>query len=359
MKQVKNILMTIMIALVLMTVQAKAETAPKITIDNNLVQTDVDPVIKNGTTFVPLRVVSEKLGFETMYDPSSRLVYLFKRNATNDFDKVLVFGVDSNAYYVVNPVVGHSFYQPLSNRTFGSITYAMIEDCSTKKLLDNNIIFQKNGRTMVPIRVISEALGRVVRWDNANRTVHVEGEISNYIDTLMSKSTELLKIGDTYETGEYVDVVRARDQYPKDTLIFDGQTFNLNYAIEEQEGILNIRQLQKMADEEKVVCSGVFKSGEPRVHLISGHSGPGMPFMKMTEMKVGDEIIVTDGEGISTKYKVMQEETLYKGGDHFKMAGNTQVFMSCQFIDDVIVIQTCHYPADGKMYSFICKPIDF
>lgn len=47
---------------------------------NGEVVSDADAIIKNGTTLVPLRIVSDKLGAVTNWDPVSRSVEITKGN---------------------------------------------------------------------------------------------------------------------------------------------------------------------------------------------------------------------------------------------------------------------------------------
>jgi len=44
--------------------------------------------------------------------------------------------------------------------------------------------FIYNGRTYVPLRFISEALGKEVRWDDQNRVVYIETGVESYTTTL-------------------------------------------------------------------------------------------------------------------------------------------------------------------------------
>ncbi|OON99675.1 MAG: hypothetical protein ATN35_11470 [Epulopiscium sp. Nele67-Bin004] len=43
-------------------------------INNQLVQTDIDPFIIDGTTFVPLRLISETLGAKVYWDPDTKII---------------------------------------------------------------------------------------------------------------------------------------------------------------------------------------------------------------------------------------------------------------------------------------------
>ena len=114
---------------------------PQIRIDNEFVQIpagDQQPVIVDGRTLVPLRAVMEALGFEVEWEPTQNRVNLEKPG----FDISLTIG---SRTMVVN-----------GNNVSLDVPAQLI-----------------NGRTMVPLRAISEATGMEVRWDGENSIVHI------------------------------------------------------------------------------------------------------------------------------------------------------------------------------------------
>jgi len=99
---------------------------------------DVPPIIQNGRTMVPLRAVFEELGAIVDWDPSSRTIIATK----NDTQITLHIG---ESYAVVN---GKEVY------------------------LDSPPVI-RNGRTLVPLRFISEALGADVAWNQGLQLVSI------------------------------------------------------------------------------------------------------------------------------------------------------------------------------------------
>lgn len=100
---------------------------------------DQNPYInKEQRTMVPVRFISEGLGAEVKWDNATRTVIIKSQ------DKI------------INLTIGES--KALVNGN--SIAF------DTKAEI-------KNGRTMVPLRFVSEVLGAEVKWDNENRTVEI------------------------------------------------------------------------------------------------------------------------------------------------------------------------------------------
>jgi len=111
-------------------------------VDADTITLDSPPVIRNGRTMVPFRFLAESLGAEVGWNAYERRVSFTK----GDIIMYLWIGKKSA---IVNS--------------------EMIE-------LDSEPIII-NGRTMVPLRVISENLGASVSWDGATRSVTVTMQI--------------------------------------------------------------------------------------------------------------------------------------------------------------------------------------
>jgi hypothetical protein len=99
---------------------------------------DQPPVILNGRTLVPLRVIFQALGAAVSWDQATQTI-----TATRD-DTVIVL------------VIG----LPVANRNGQPVT-----------LSQPALIL--NGRTLVPLRFVSEALGAEVNWDQSTQTVTI------------------------------------------------------------------------------------------------------------------------------------------------------------------------------------------
>jgi hypothetical protein len=111
------------------------------------VTTDSPPVIENGRTLAPARAVAEALGNYVTWNASSQTIGIYSY-AT---DVMLIqMRIGSNrASVLVGSMANYD---------------ERILDVPAKLI---------NGRTMVPVRFIAEALGCVVNWDQANKIVSI------------------------------------------------------------------------------------------------------------------------------------------------------------------------------------------
>lgn len=118
--------------------QTKVVTPPKIQIDDVLLTPDVSPVIEAGTTLIPFRALFEALGAQVLWDEKNRLVLaVYQTTAVK-----LKVGSDQIE------VNGKTRRMPLPVKI-------------------------QSGRTMIPLRTVSEAFGFKVNWDGVNRLISI------------------------------------------------------------------------------------------------------------------------------------------------------------------------------------------
>jgi hypothetical protein len=113
------------------------------TVDGTSKTLDSPPVIRNGRTLVPIRVIIEALGGTVGWDETARKATVTLGSTTIE----LWTGKDTAT---VNGVSTHI-------------------DSADAKVIPEII----SGRTMVPLRFVSENLGCSVVWVNATRTITV------------------------------------------------------------------------------------------------------------------------------------------------------------------------------------------
>lgn len=166
MKKKLALLLGIMIFILSLT-PVFAEQSIKVLLDGKPIAFDVNPVVVNGNTLVPLRAIFDALGFKTDWNEESRTV-----TGTRDNLKV-VLQIDSK-----NALIGDKPHEL-------SVPATVI-----------------NKRTMVPLRFIAESTGAQVDWDGTNNTVFIQSRISSNQSDIKSGTTEANKEKNTTPVNE-------------------------------------------------------------------------------------------------------------------------------------------------------------
>ncbi len=123
--------------------QGLAASDIRLVIDGSVIETSPRPFIHNDRTLVPLRVISEQLGADVGWNNEDRTVHIKKG------DRSVLLRIDSRL--VVYDTAG----QKACN--ISDVAPFIVED-----------------RTFVPLRLISNALGVDIGWDNDTRTVRID-----------------------------------------------------------------------------------------------------------------------------------------------------------------------------------------
>ena len=110
----------------------------RIFVDSAQLYTDVEPVVKDNRTFVPVRAIFEHFGMYVEWNDSTKVI-----KATKE-DSEIQMRIDDNRLYM--------------NGEWSEMDVAPL-------------IF--NNRTMVPVRAVSEALGCEVVWEDATNTINI------------------------------------------------------------------------------------------------------------------------------------------------------------------------------------------
>lgn len=133
-----------------------------------------EPVIIDGRTYVPIRDVFERLGFEVDWDEETKVVSIH------------------NDYYYVS----------LTTVTSKLIVLDVNMDLTARKL--ENEVKIINGRTMLPLREILEAMNYELAWDAETKTTAIT-DVNDYTE-LAAAAEKVENIGDMGE-----------DEYSPDT----------------------------------------------------------------------------------------------------------------------------------------------
>ncbi|NLM09179.1 MAG: copper amine oxidase N-terminal domain-containing protein [Clostridiaceae bacterium] len=162
-----------------------AADTPKVIINGKALDLDVPPQIYSGRTFVPLRGIFEALGTQIQWDPTTETITATKGSL------VIVLKVGESFAYINNEKVS--------------------VDAPARIV---------SGRTLVPLRFVSEALGLTVNWDDKTMTV----TISSKTDSLSSPTSQKVMTPE-----EAVALFKARLEEIGLTVVDSGYGIYLTY----------------------------------------------------------------------------------------------------------------------------------
>ncbi|WP_025027174.1 copper amine oxidase N-terminal domain-containing protein [Caldalkalibacillus mannanilyticus] len=211
MKRLSIVLLSMCLVLSLLPLQALASTAIKVTVDGRELVMDQNPVIINGRTLVPLRAIFEALNAYVDYNQATKIVTAKKGNTT----VTLQLGSKS----------------------------ATINGVAVQLDVEAQII---KGRTLVPVRFVSEALGEDVQYDSANKLVtvstKVEAVTNVYINDVADHGDgrDLLvgftKVADESKVDHYRIMLVKTEKAYHFTVDTANQVSSSNYTVVGKEG---------------------------------------------------------------------------------------------------------------------------
>ena len=143
-KKINVFLCVLLVVSMFAGITASAQQPIRVVLDGRTLQFDVPPTTIDGRTMVPMRVIFEALGAEINWNDRTRTI-----TATRDNLTIIA--------------------------TIGSRTMT-VNGARTEMDVAPTII---DGRTLVPVRFVSEAFGTEVEWDAGARTVQIKSETSN------------------------------------------------------------------------------------------------------------------------------------------------------------------------------------
>lgn len=128
----------ILVTVIMLLFASPASAATRVILDGKQLTFDVDPVVNNGATLVPLRAIFEAMGATVKWEPDNQRAIAIK----GDTGVVLKIGS--------------------MDATINGLT-------QTLQVPAKNI----NGSTMAPLRFVGEAFGAKVRWDAKTSTANI------------------------------------------------------------------------------------------------------------------------------------------------------------------------------------------
>ncbi|NLY09782.1 MAG: hypothetical protein GXZ11_07845 [Tissierellia bacterium] len=165
--------------LLLKPVYSQGQEPIKIWVDGVYLTSDVSAFIENERTMVPLRVISENLGYGVKWDDSSKSAIITKLGYDKaednffegtHFEKVLVLSIgNQNAYLPELTAINEQLQNALAQKSTTVEAKLLMDNATTAPIEVAPLL--KEDRTFVPLRFIAEQFGQKVNWDNDNRTV--------------------------------------------------------------------------------------------------------------------------------------------------------------------------------------------
>lgn len=250
----KKLLSLLLAALLLVSASSSvfAENEITVNLDGRNINFDVAPQIINGRTMVPLRAIFEALGSTVNWDSSTRTVIAKKSGTT------VSLTIDSSSMTVNDSLV--SLDSPA----------CIIE-----------------GRTLVPVRAVSEAFGTNVNWNANTRTVTI---------TSAKKSTELTE-----------DEISVKLKANGSALIIENRS---DYAFSFNAAMINDSPVFEFKLDGKKTSNVIINPGEKKVVQCME------TYFKIPNYGVdsyGHIVIVWQGEQYYAEFTVNGITTFYKG----------------------------------------------
>lgn len=264
-------------------------------VNGKTLPTDVAPIIKESRTLVPVRVISESLGADVEWNAAEQKVTVIKN------DKVLELTLNSKEVLVNG---------------------SKLPELDVPPQLINN-------RTMVPIRVVSEALGAKVEWNGDTQTVATtiyEKRDAMTPEELMLKSNQVMAKYDTYRyTG----------------------TGKIN---------MSSAALPQSIDM-KMDLSGIYKKTgtSSEVYLVEAIEVPGMAGQAPTAIKMD---VYSNGTDFYTRMEGQNWQKIDLGADFSKYMDNQDPQKAIQMMKDfgLILSYGNDVKIDGKdCYTLVVK----
>lgn len=143
-KKMYIVILTLLIESIIFSTITFAESDITVVIDETPVEFDVMPIIKEDRAFVPMRKIFESLGSDVEWMQEEQIVL-----ATKD-SKIMILKIGDSKILIKD---------------------VLTEETNTVEMSVTPFI--EGGRTLVPLRCVSEALSCKVDWNNDTRTISI------------------------------------------------------------------------------------------------------------------------------------------------------------------------------------------
>lgn len=137
-----NLLIILLMMLAFIQPKTLAATQIRLIIDGQDITSSALPIIENGRTLVPIRIIAEQMGAQVNWNGDDRTVQIVKG------DNLVLLRIDSHLVENENK----------------EKTYSLCD-------VPPRII---NGRTFVPLRLVANTLGLEIEWDDESKSVYID-----------------------------------------------------------------------------------------------------------------------------------------------------------------------------------------
>ena len=245
---------------------AEPTKAITVKLNNIALKFDVNPIILNGRTMVPMRGIFEHLGAQVYWYPETREVVGYKDN------NYIKLQINSETYY---------------------------KNGKSDKLDSPPIIIR--GRTMVPIRFIAESLDMNVAWNEKSRTVTISypEETDSYenFDGVFYRKIDLQDYGLAFMIPSFWNKSEQYDYVWE----FQGYDTNIDIAVE-----------AKIVDKDETLADFSTKSKQALLALYksTGLTFTGSDSISVNNLDMDVSYLTLRGDG----YELYQVIFFFMGG---------------------------------------------
>jgi len=197
---------------------------------------DQQPFIdQNNRALVPIRFIAEEMGCRVEWEANNRMIIIeYEKGQTQEkstIDKIKDFFSLQNLMEQVQYMVNRTLIglQVSENR---ALVNGQWKTFDTKPVV-------VNGRTMVPLRFISETLGAEVEWDNKTRTVYIWTPGTPKEKPGLPPKTTALTEADIQRLRAYPIGRKTNDYLSFDDFIKLNDGLNASIAVRETSEIIN------------------------------------------------------------------------------------------------------------------------
>lgn len=351
-KLIKTAITTTLMLLTLGTTVSAA--TPKIVVNNQPIES-AEIVMGNGDYLVSLRKTLETMGYEVYWDNKNQMTYIFEMDKTMEDTPrtAYILRQDNKKLYQIDNLGFITVYDDIKAGKQPTYTYKNLIE-NSKEINLQAEIEKRNNQLYISLNFISEVLKEKAEFNLEKVQVEIATVEKTYNDSIWEDKVPVV------ETFAPDGIQRVTGINKPNSIKYKDREWTMT-PIEVQNKTyrqINI-ETQRMIDKGLVATMGKFISGQPRNQKLITHSTQ-KGFGIFNDAKVGETVIMTDNNGISTRYRIDKIEQRTKTTENtYKEAPETEKYSQGNVGEDVKIIQTCSNTENTKVYSLILRPVNY